>query len=223
VPCPRPHPSPHRPATPGQPRRPAARSPPPCPRFPRGRSRSRRAVPQSAAPHREAWQHRRGQADQHVSDPRRPHVFARDLTPGAHAAVWCRVVKAMAGRAGTDVAARRQDKHLHRYSRGVTVEETRQASMALTSWSRPSRRKYKSMPGRALAVRRGRDGTMRADGSRWRRPPVRRAARHRAPGQPPSIVAAVMTSAPPGSWSSRKATAKTNENAIAPSANGPSP
>ena len=41
------------------------------------------------------------------------------------------VVKAMAGRAGTDVAARGQDKHLH-YSRGVTVEEMRQASMALT-------------------------------------------------------------------------------------------
>ena len=40
------------------------------------------------------------------------------------------VVKAMAGRAGTDVAARGQDKHLH-YSRGVTVEEMRQASMAL--------------------------------------------------------------------------------------------
>ena len=39
-------------------------------------------------------------------------------------------VKAMAGRAGTDVAARGQDKHLH-YSRGVTVEEMRQASMAL--------------------------------------------------------------------------------------------
>jgi hypothetical protein len=36
----------------------------------------------------------------------------------------------MAGRAGTDVAARGQDKHLH-YSRGVTVEEMRQASMAL--------------------------------------------------------------------------------------------
>jgi hypothetical protein len=36
------------------------------------------------------------------------------------------VVKAMAGRAGTDVAARGQDKHLH-YSRGVTVEEMRQA------------------------------------------------------------------------------------------------
>jgi hypothetical protein len=40
------------------------------------------------------------------------------------------VVKAMAGRAGTDVAARGQEKHLH-YSRGVTVEEMRQASMAL--------------------------------------------------------------------------------------------
>jgi hypothetical protein len=40
------------------------------------------------------------------------------------------VVKAMAGRAGTDVAARSQSKHLH-YSRGVTVEEMRQASMAL--------------------------------------------------------------------------------------------
>jgi hypothetical protein len=40
------------------------------------------------------------------------------------------VVKAMAGRAGTDVAARGQDKHLH-YSRGATVEEMRQASMAL--------------------------------------------------------------------------------------------
>jgi hypothetical protein len=40
------------------------------------------------------------------------------------------VVKAMAGRAGTDVAACGQDKHLHD-SRGVTVEEMRQASMAL--------------------------------------------------------------------------------------------
>src|ERR1041384_8202648 len=36
----------------------------------------------------------------------------------------------MAGRSGTHVAARGQDKHLH-YSRGVTVEEMRQASMAL--------------------------------------------------------------------------------------------
>jgi hypothetical protein len=40
------------------------------------------------------------------------------------------VVKAMAGRSGTEVAQRGQDKHL-RYSRGVTVEEMRQASMAL--------------------------------------------------------------------------------------------
>ena len=40
------------------------------------------------------------------------------------------VVKAMAGRAGTEVALRGQDKHLH-YSRGVTVEEMCQASMAL--------------------------------------------------------------------------------------------
>ena len=45
------------------------------------------------------------------------------------------VVKAMAGRAGTEVAQRGQDKrgqdkHLH-YSRGVTVAEMRQASMAL--------------------------------------------------------------------------------------------
>jgi len=36
----------------------------------------------------------------------------------------------MAGRSGTAVAQRGQDKHLH-HSRGVTVEETRQASMAL--------------------------------------------------------------------------------------------
>ena len=36
----------------------------------------------------------------------------------------------MAGRSGTHVAARGQDKHLH-YSRGVTVEEMRQASMAV--------------------------------------------------------------------------------------------
>jgi hypothetical protein len=40
------------------------------------------------------------------------------------------VVKAMAGRAGAEVAQRGQDKHLH-YSRGVTVEEMRQASIAL--------------------------------------------------------------------------------------------
>ena len=39
------------------------------------------------------------------------------------------MVKAMAGRAGAEVA-RGQDKHLH-YSRGVTVEGMRQASMAL--------------------------------------------------------------------------------------------
>ena len=39
-------------------------------------------------------------------------------------------MKAMAGRSGTDVAVRGQDKHLH-YSRGVTVEEMRQASIAL--------------------------------------------------------------------------------------------
>jgi hypothetical protein len=37
------------------------------------------------------------------------------------------VVKAMAGRAGAEVAQRGQDKHLH-YSRGVTVEEMRQAA-----------------------------------------------------------------------------------------------
>jgi hypothetical protein len=40
------------------------------------------------------------------------------------------VVKAMAGRSGAVVALRGSDKHLH-YSRGVTVEEMRQASMAL--------------------------------------------------------------------------------------------
>jgi integrase len=40
------------------------------------------------------------------------------------------VVKAMAGRSGAVVAQRGSDKHLH-YSRGVTVEEMRQASMAL--------------------------------------------------------------------------------------------
>ena len=40
------------------------------------------------------------------------------------------VVKAMAGRSSVHVAARGQDKHLH-YSQGVTVEEMRQASMAL--------------------------------------------------------------------------------------------
>jgi hypothetical protein len=40
------------------------------------------------------------------------------------------VVKAMAGRAGAEVALRGQDKHLH-YSRGVTVEEMQDASTAL--------------------------------------------------------------------------------------------
>ena len=40
------------------------------------------------------------------------------------------VVKAMAGRSGAEVAQRGSDKHLH-YSRGVTVEEMRDASMAL--------------------------------------------------------------------------------------------
>jgi len=40
------------------------------------------------------------------------------------------VVKAMAGRAGVDLAQRGHDKHLH-YSRGATVEEMRQASMTL--------------------------------------------------------------------------------------------
>jgi hypothetical protein len=52
------------------------------------------------------------------------------------------VVKAMAGRAGTDVAARGQDKHLH-YSRGVTVEEMRQASMALMQLVPTEPGKYK--------------------------------------------------------------------------------
>lgn len=36
----------------------------------------------------------------------------------------------MAGRAGVEVAQRGSDKHLH-YSRGVTIEEMRQASMAV--------------------------------------------------------------------------------------------
>jgi hypothetical protein len=40
------------------------------------------------------------------------------------------VVKTMAGRSGAEVAQRGSDKHLH-YSRGVTVEEMRQASIAL--------------------------------------------------------------------------------------------
>jgi len=40
------------------------------------------------------------------------------------------VVKAMAGRAGAEVAQRGQDNHLH-YSRGVTVEEMGQALVAL--------------------------------------------------------------------------------------------
>jgi hypothetical protein len=43
------------------------------------------------------------------------------------------VVKAMAGRAGAVVAQQRgNDKHLH-YSRGVTIEEIRQASIAVMS------------------------------------------------------------------------------------------
>jgi integrase len=57
------------------------------------------------------------------------------------------VVKAMAGRAGTDVAARGQDKHLH-YSRGVTVEEMRQASIAV----------MKLVTTRPVAGPEGRDG-----------------------------------------------------------------
>jgi hypothetical protein len=56
------------------------------------------------------------------------------------------VVKAMAGRAGTDVAPRGQGKHLH-YSRGVTVEEMRQASMALMAL----------VPTEPLEVQKGRD------------------------------------------------------------------
>ena len=56
------------------------------------------------------------------------------------------VVKAMAGRAGTDVAARGQSKHLH-HSRGVTVEEMRQASMALMELA----------PTEATEVQKGRD------------------------------------------------------------------
>ena len=48
------------------------------------------------------------------------------------------VVKAMAGRSGTHVAARGQDKHLP-YSRGVTVEEMRQASTALMELILPTR------------------------------------------------------------------------------------
>ena len=40
------------------------------------------------------------------------------------------VVKAMARRSGAEVAQRGSDKHLH-YARGVTVEEMRQASIAL--------------------------------------------------------------------------------------------
>lgn len=56
------------------------------------------------------------------------------------------VVKAMAGRASTDVAARSQSKHLH-YSRGVTVEEMRQASMAL----------MELVPTEPLEVQKGRD------------------------------------------------------------------
>jgi hypothetical protein len=40
------------------------------------------------------------------------------------------VVNGMAGRAGAEVALHGQDKHLH-YSRGVTVEEIRNASIAL--------------------------------------------------------------------------------------------
>src|ERR1700733_13338369 len=40
------------------------------------------------------------------------------------------VVKAMAGRSGGEGAKRGHDKHLH-YSRGVTVDEMREASIAL--------------------------------------------------------------------------------------------
>jgi hypothetical protein len=43
-------------------------------------------------------------------------------------------LKGMAGRAGTDVAARGPDKHLH-YSRGVTVEEMQQRRWRSWSWS----------------------------------------------------------------------------------------
>jgi hypothetical protein len=56
------------------------------------------------------------------------------------------VVMAMAGRAGTQVAVRGQAKHLH-YSRGVTVEEMRQASIAL----------MQLVPTEPSAVLRGRD------------------------------------------------------------------
>lgn len=57
------------------------------------------------------------------------------------------VVKTMAGRAGVEVAQRGQDKHLH-YSRSVTVEEMRQASIAVMQLA----------PGRPVAGPGGRDG-----------------------------------------------------------------
>jgi len=56
------------------------------------------------------------------------------------------VVKAMVGRSGVEVARRGQDKHLHD-SRGVTVEEMRQASMAL----------MRLVPTGPAAPRKGRD------------------------------------------------------------------
>ena len=57
------------------------------------------------------------------------------------------MVKAMAGRAGAEVAQRGQDKHLH-YRPGMTVEEMRPASIAL----------MQLVPTRPIAGPKSRDG-----------------------------------------------------------------
>jgi hypothetical protein len=63
------------------------------------------------------------------------------------------LVKAMAGRAGVEIAQRGQDKHLH-YSRGVTVDEMRQASIAL----------MRLVPTEPAASPKSRDGGRDGDG-----------------------------------------------------------
>ena len=72
--------------------------------------------------------------DPKTGKPKFKERFTREVDPqmtqNAAIAYRAELINEMAGRSGTHVAARGHDKHLH-YSRGVTVEEMRQASMAL--------------------------------------------------------------------------------------------
>jgi hypothetical protein len=206
---------------------PAARPPPMAP--PRSPSSTSRLPPGRGAA---AGPRQRDQVDasqrQQRPDRRRPPrpAAARPLRRARRADLYLRWLVAWGVRPG--VGASRSGSSFGRdrqaaacWAAAASCWRSGELGAAVAScWRRPGtpprRRRHRHRGVRGCA---GPGGTTRADGNRCGLPPVRAAARRRAPGRLPSAitaVTAVMTNAPPGSWSSRKATVKTNENASAP-------